>query len=168
MKNIILAMVLAFSAQAFGNVKVGLVNIAKVIDTIKEGKSVNTTLKKSFDSKQAKLKKEEEKIMKMQKELEKQSAILTTSAKEKRAVEMRTQFQKVQQMKMKFQKEIQKQEAELKKPILEKLKPVIDSVSQETKVSMTFELTTSPVVYAQEKIDLTDKVIKAYDKKYSK
>ena len=74
----------------------------------------------------------------------------------------------LQQKTMGFQKEIQNQENELKKPILEKLKTVIDKISQQEKVSMTFEVSASPVVYAANKVDLTDKVIKAYDKKYSK
>ena len=34
--------------------------------------------------------------------------------------------------------------------------------------AITFEISTSPVVYAEDKVDLTDKVVKAYDKKYSK
>ena len=54
----------------------------------------------------------------------------------------------------------------MKKPILEKLKPVIDEVSKSEKVAMTFEITSSPLVYAQDKVDITEKVIKAYDKKH--
>lgn len=65
-----------------------------------------------------------------------------------------------------YQADIQKQEAELKKPILEKLKPVIDEVSASEKVALTFEISTSPVVYAESRVDITDAVIKAYDKKH--
>ena len=94
--------------------------------------------------------------------------VLTDAAKAKKENEMRATVQKIQQMQAKFQKEIQKQEAEIKKPLLEKLKPIIDAVSKEEKVTMTFEITSSPVVYAETKVDLTEKVIKAYDKKHKK
>ena len=64
---------------------------------------------------------------------------------------------------MGFQKEIQNQENELKKPILEKVRKVIEKVSKGGTYDMVFEVTTSPI-YIKEVDDITDKVVKAYDK----
>ena len=72
----------------------------------------------------------------------------------------------LQKKTMGYQKEIQKQEAQLKKPILEKLKPIIDQVSASSGVSMTFEVSSSPIVYAKNQVDITEDVIKAYYKKH--
>lgn len=166
MKNILVLLALTLSVSAFANTKVGLVNIQKIISTIKEGKSVNKTLEKSFKSKQAVLKKEEDAIKKLQQDFQKQSAVLSDKAKAKKGAEIQKKVMEVRTKMSQFQKEIQKQEANLKKPILEKLKPIIDEVSRKEKVAMTFEVSTSPVVYAENKVDLTDKVIKAYDKKH--
>lgn len=157
---------LSFSAMA--EVKVGIVNIQKVITNIKEGKSVMKTLEKSFKSKQKELKSEEAKIKKMQASFKKQDMVLSDKAKAKKQQEVRGMIAALQQKTMKYQKDIQNQEAQLKKPILEKLKPIIDEVSKAEKVELTFEITSSPVVYAADKVDITDKVIKAYDKKYNK
>jgi outer membrane protein len=157
-----------FSINAIAEVKIGIVNIQKIITTIKEGKSVNTTLEKSFKAKQKKIKAEEDKIKKLQEKFQKQSAVFTAEVRAKKGMEIQQKVQEVRQQMAQYQKEIQQQEANLKKPILEKLKPVIDEVSKKEKVAMTFEISSSPVVYAQSKIDLTDKVIKAYDKKHSK
>jgi outer membrane protein len=169
MKNLILVVfTLSLSLSVFAEVKVGIVNIQKIITTIKEGKSVNSTLEKSFKSKQKQIKAQEEKIKKLQTKFQKQSAVFTAEVKAKKGMEIQQQVQSVRQQMAKFQKEIQKEEANLKKPLLEKLKPVIDAVSKEAKVDLTFEISSSPVVYAASKTDLTDKVIKAYDKKYSK
>lgn len=159
-------MTLMFSLSAFAEVKVAIVNIQKIITSIKEGKGVMKSLEKSFKTKQAELKKEEEAIKKLQKDYQKQSLVLSDKAKAKKEGDIRQKIQGLQQKTMKYQKEIQKMEAEMKKPILEKLKPVIDDVSKKEKVAMTFEITSSPLVYAQDKIDITDKVIKAYDKKH--
>jgi outer membrane protein len=157
-----------FSLSGFAQVKVGLVNIQKIILTIKEGQSVNKTLEKSYKSKQDLLKKEENEIRKLQEKFRKQDAVLSDAAKAKKGAEIQRKVEAVRAKMRKFQTEIQKQEAELKKPILEKLKPIIDSVSAKEKVALTFEISQSPVVYAANRVDLTDKVIKAYDKKYSK
>lgn len=162
------ALLLTLSSQAFAGVKVGIVNIQKVITSISEGKSVLKTLEKSFKTKQKELKTEEEEIKKLQTSFQKQDMVLSEKAKIKKEQELRMKIGAFQKKTMQYQKDIQKQEAQLKQPILEKLKPVIDEVSKSEKVSMTFELTSSPVVYAEEKVDITEKVIKAYDKKYKK
>lgn len=166
MKKLIILLSLLLSFSAFADVKVAIVNIQKVITSIKEGKGVMKTLEKSFKSKQAELKKEENGIKKLQKDYQKQSLVLSDKAKAKKEGEIRAKIQALQQKTMKYQKEIQKLEAQMKKPILEKLKPVIDDVSKKEKVAMTFEITSSPLVYAQDKVDITAKVIKAYDSKH--
>lgn len=168
MKNFILLVVVLFSFSALSEVKVGIVNIQKIITTVKEGKSVNSALEKSFKSKQKLIKAEEEKIKKLQEKFQKQSAVFTAEVKAKKGMEIQRKVQAVRQKMAQFQKEIQKEEANLKKPLLEKLKPVIDTVSKKAKVDLTFEISSSPIVYAKSQVDLTDKVIKAYDKKHSK
>lgn len=168
MKTMLLTLILTFSLSSIAETKVGLVNIQKIIVTIKEGKSVDTTLKKSFDSKQKKIKAMEADIRQMQEKLQKQNKVLSEAAKANKMAEIQKKVMEARQQMSQFQKEIQTQEAELKKPILKKLQPVIEQVSKDNKVTMTFEVSTSPVVYAESKVDLTDKVIKAYDKKYSK
>lgn len=155
-----------FVFAASAQVKVGVVNIQKIITTVKMGKNVMKTLEKSFNAKKKTLKKDEESIKKMQKDFQKQNLVLSDKAKAKKEAAIRQKIAGIQQQTMKFQKEIQKQELELKKPILEKLKGVIDTVSKDEKLDLTFEVSSSPIVYAKSKVDITEKVIKAFDKKF--
>ncbi|MCO4756325.1 MAG: OmpH family outer membrane protein [Bacteriovoracaceae bacterium] len=166
MKKLITVIALALSFSAAAEVKIGLVNIQKVITSIGEGKSVMKTLEKSFKSKQKEIKAEEEAIKKLQQDYQKQSSLLSDKAKAKKEDEIRTKIGTLQRKTMEYQKNIQNQEKQLKKPILEKLKPVIDEVSKNKSVAMTFEVSSSPVVYAEKQIDITEDVIKAYDKKH--
>ena len=168
MKNILLVLAMTLSVSTFAEVKVGIVNIQKIISTIKEGKSVNTTLEKSFKTKEKLIKAEEEKIVNMQKEFQKQNLVLSDAAKAKKGAEIQQKMNEVRQAMMKYQKEIQEEEKQLEKPILDKLKPIIDAISAEEKVAMTFEISSSPIVYAASTVELTDKVIKAYDKAHNK
>jgi outer membrane protein len=166
MKFTIGLMLLAFSFAASAEVLVGLVDIQKVITTIKEGKNVQKTLEKSFNDKKVILKKDEDKIKKAQEDYKKQSMVLAEAARMNKEREMQEMMMGLQNKTMEFQKEIQKMEQDMKKPILEKLRPIIDEVSKASKVAMTFELSAAPIVYAESKIEITDDVIKAYDKKY--
>lgn len=168
MKSLLSVLLISFSVSSFAAVKVGVINIQKVILTIKEGKSVDKTLKKSFDKKQKKIKALEAEIRKMQEKLQKQNKVLSESAKATKMAEIQKKVMAARQQMSKFQKEIQTQEANLKKPILEKLKPVIDDVSKSKSLDMTFEISNNPIVYAADKVDITGDVIKAYDKKHSK
>jgi Skp family chaperone for outer membrane proteins len=155
----LLILSVCFSAQA--TVLVGLVDIQKIITTIKEGKTVQKTLEKAFNEKKAVLKKEEEKIQKAQESYKKQSMVLAEQARMTKEREIQESMMKLQSKTMEFQKEIQKMEQDMKKPILEKLRPIIDEISKANAVAMTFELSAAPIIYAEAKKDLTDEVINA-------
>ena len=56
---------------------------------------------------------------------------------------------------MGYQKEIQEMENKMKKPILDKVRAVINTVSKKQNVDVTFgKLPTAPVVYAKMKLTL--------------
>ena len=158
-------LLIGFSAQA--SVLVGLVDIQKIITSIKEGQSVQKNLEKAFNDKKAILKKDEDKIKKAQDDYKKQSMVLAEAARMNKEREIQESMMKLQSKTMEFQKEIQKMEQDMKKPILEKLRPIIDDVSKANAVAITFELSAAPIIYAEAKKDLTEEVIKAYDKKHS-
>jgi outer membrane protein len=166
MKFALLLALITFSSTSFASTLVGLVDIQKIITTIKEGKNVQKSLEKTFNDKKAILQKDEAKIKKAQEDFKKQSMVLADAARQTKERELQESMMKLQNKTMEYQREIQKLEQEQKKPILEKLRPIIDEVSKAAAVDMTFELSAAPIVYAQNKKDLTDDVIKAYDKKH--
>jgi outer membrane protein len=167
--KILLALVLiTFSLPSFSSVLIGLVDIQKVITSIKEGKAVQKSLEKAFNDKKALLKKDEDKIKKAQEDFKKQSMVLADQARMNKERELQEMMLKLQNKTMEYQREIQKMEQEKKKPILDKLRPIIDEVSKANEVAMTFELSAAPIVYAESKKDITEDVIKAYDKKHGK
>jgi outer membrane protein len=166
MKTLFALLALSLCVSANAAVLVGLVDIQKIITTIKEGKSVQKTLEKAFNEKKVVLKKDEDKIKKAQEDYKKQSMVLAEQARMNKEREIQESMMKLQSKTMEFQKEIQKMEQDMKKPILEKLRPIIDEVSKANAVAMTFELSAAPIIYAEAKKDMTEEVIKAYDKKY--
>ncbi len=164
--RVLLLVSLMFSFASMAEIKVAVVNVQKIVASIKQGKKVIKTLESSYNSKKKQLKGEEDKIKKMQKDFQKKAAVLSEKAKLKKEKEVQTAILALQKKTMDYQKNIQKQEAELRKPILEKLKGVIDKISKDEGVDLTFEVATSPLVFAKNSVDISAKVIKAYDKKY--
>lgn len=169
MKGFLLVLIsLCLTGNVFAKVNVGIVDIQKIISTVKEGKSADEKLKKSYNDKKKKLETEQKDIVDMQKKLEKQSLVMSDDAKQKKMLELRKKMEEFQQKMMAADKEIKQEQEDLKKPIFQKLKAVIEEVSKTEGVDMTFEVSSSPVVYVDNKKDLTEKIIKEYDKKYSK
>jgi outer membrane protein len=159
----VLVLLMAFQANA--QITIGVIDLQKILATVKEGKDINDKLKKSFEEKKAILKKEEEKLKKEQEEFIKQAALLSNDAKVKKEVDLQQKISALQKKSMDYQKDISDQEASLKKPLLEKIKTIIEDISAKEGVDITVEISASPIVYAKNKKNLTDAIIKAYDSK---
>ncbi len=145
---------------------IGKVDVQKILVTIKEGAKVRDELKVTFEKRQKELQKEEEGIRKQQEDLQKQASVLSEAARGKKEKDIQDLIISLQNKSTNYQKELQEIENKKKKPILDKIKGIIDEVSKKAEVDVTFEASTAPVIYAKQEKDLTDEVISSYDKKY--
>jgi len=169
MKSLIAVMAsLLIASSAFAAVSVGKVDVQKVLITVAQGQAVRDQLKKSFDDKQKVLKDEEDKIRKLQDDYQKKASVLNDKEKGKKEREIQEKIVAIQQKTATFQKDIQDMEQKLKTPILEKVKAIVDDVAKNADVDMVYEAATAPILYAKQEKDLTDEVIKAYNKKFPK
>lgn len=166
MKSLIAMAALALSTSAFAAVNIGKVDIQKVLITVNQGVAVRDQLKKSFDEKQKVLKDEEEKIKKLQDDYAKKASVINDKEKSKKEREIQERIIAIQQKTTGFQKEIQDMEQKLKTPILERVKSIVDEVSKSADLDMVYEAATAPILYAKSEKDLTDEVVKSYNKKF--
>jgi len=168
MKALVALMVLAISSPVFADVVVGKVDVQKVLVTVNQGVAVRDQLKKSFEDKQKVLKKDEDAIKKLQEDYQKKAAVINDTEKAKKEREIQEKIIAIQQKTATYQKEIQDMEQNLKTPILERVKNIVDDVAKASGVDFVYEAATAPILYAKSEKDLTDDVIKAYNKKHAK
>ncbi len=168
MKALIAIMALMVSTAAMSAVSVGKVDVQKVLITVNQGVAVRDQLKKSFDEKQATLKKEEDAIKKLQDDYGKKASVINDKEKAKKEREIQEKIIAIQQKTTSYQKEIQDMEQKLKTPILERVKAIVDEVSKAADVDLVYEAATAPILFAKTEKDLTDEVVKAYNKKFPK
>jgi outer membrane protein len=159
---------LLLTTSAFAKVSVGKVDVQKVLVTVNQGQSVRDQLKKAFDEKQKQLKEEEDKIRKLQDDYQKKASVLNDKEKAKKEREIQEKIVAIQQKTSTYQKDIQDMEQKLKTPILEKVKAIVDDVAKNAEVDLVYEAATAPILYAKEEKDLTDDVIKSFNKKFPK
>ncbi len=170
MKVLILTFVISvsMSTSSFAAVSIGKIDVQKVLISVNQGVAVRDQLKKSFDEKQKVLKDEEDKIKKLQDDYSKKASVLNDKEKSKKEREIQEKIIAIQQKTTDFQKEIQEMEQKLKTPILERVKQVVDDISKSADVDLVYESATAPILFAKSEKDLTDDVIKAYNKKFPK
>jgi outer membrane protein len=165
MKKILIALFIAsLSFGVVGKTLIGKVNIQRVLLEVNEAKKIKAKLEKMAKKKQKTLKKEESKIKKMQSDFKKQSLVMNGKAKAKKERKIQESIMKIQQLATKFQNEMRAEEEKYKKPILEKIRIIIEKVSKKAGVDMTFEVSIAPVIYAKNSKDITKSVINLYNK----
>lgn len=145
--------------------KIGYVDMQRAIQSTTAGKKAKETLESEFNKKKKELEKKEADIKKMNEDFEKKKLVLSDDVKEKKAGELRVEMMKYQELVGKSQLEIQKKERDLTLPIVKKLKDILDDVAKKEGYTMVLEKSEQNVLYAVKEIDLTDRLIKDFEKK---
>jgi len=166
MKTLTLLVLSLFTLSSMASLPVGKVDVQRVIFSVKQGKNAHAKMKKNFESKKKLLEKEGQKVKKLQENFQKQSLVMNDKVKSQKQREIQEKVIAIQKKTMGYQKEMQQLEAKLNKPILERVSSIVEQVSKKEGVELTFEAKTAPVLYAKKVVDLTDKVIKAYNAKH--
>ena len=169
MKKIIL-MISAFVMGSFvvtaqAESKIGYVDMQKAIQTTSTGKAAKKKLEGDFNKKKKELEKMEADLKKMTEDLEKKAMVLSEDVRSKKQAELQREMLKYQKIVSQSQLEIQKKERELTMPIIKKLRDIIQDVAKKDGYTMVLEKSEQSVLWAKKDADLTDKVIKAYEKK---
>ncbi len=149
----------AFAAET----KIGVVDMQRAVQATSAGKKAKKELEGEFEKRKKDLQKKEADLKKMNDDLEKKKSVLSEEVLARRQGELQEEMMKYREVLNKNQMEIQKKERDLTQPILEKMKKAIDVVAKEG--GYTYVLENSPMVlFADPAHDLTDKVIKAFEK----
>jgi outer membrane protein len=152
-------------AASAADFKVGVVDVEYVVLNSKRGKSAKKKLKKIFDKKQASLDKKQTKLLEMKKQLENPSAMQSQDQLRAIAQEYQKGVMELQEAFVKNQQGIAKKEIELMQPILEELEKVLEKIANSEKLDLIMNRSQQGVIFAKPALDITQKVLKALDKK---
>ena len=158
------ALVLMSSSVFAADSKVGYIDVQKAIQATGAGKKAKESLDAEFQKRKTVLDKRKADIEKMGQDLEKKKSVLSEEVLGKKQMELQEEMMKFQKTVGENQLEIQKKEEELLKPILAKMKTVIEKVATAKGYSMVLEQKGQNILWAQKDGDLTDDVVKAFEK----
>ncbi len=147
--------------------KIGTVDMQKALQSVDAGKKAMAQLEKDVTAKKKELQNEESAIRKAVEEFKKQSLVMNEEARGKKQAELQERAMKFEESKMRSQMELQQKEQEFTKPILTKLRAIIGDLAKQKGYTMVLDKNDNIVHFSQDKDDLTNDVISAYNKQKS-
>lgn len=165
MKKLVLVLIsLTLLDVGFAAIKVGTVDLEKALQSVKKGKDAKDRLEKKFKGIKAKLDKQEADLQKTSEDLKKKAVVLSDKAKQEQGMAFQQKVAEFQQARQQAQLEMQNDEVKETQPILKGLADMMPEIGKDAGVEMVFEAKAG-LLYAAERIDLTDKLVAKFDKK---
>jgi outer membrane protein len=156
----------ATTAQAAAeDVKIGYVDMQKAIQSTEVGKKAKKELETEVASKTKEFEEKSKELKKMGEDFQKKSSVLSDEVKQKKAMELGQEEMKFRETYAKAQMDLQKKQANLTQPIVEKLHSIIDEIGQKEGYTVILEKAENGVLFAPKSIDLTDRVVGEFNKK---
>lgn len=157
----------SLAAEAF---KVAVMDQQAVLEKTKAGKRALDSLKEFRDSRQRIISADDEEMKKIEKALKEQESDLSEPARREKQDQFRKKFEAYQARLQDFNREIQQKQKELGDEYLTKIKQVAAGVAQRGGYAAVMdkgnEATLKIVIYHSPVVDLTDSVVKEFDKRY--
>ena len=148
--------------------RVGIVDMRKVLVESQTGKRAKEELGKLFKQKQEQVAKEEQQLKSMQEAFEKDQLLMTDEQKKKKQEEFQQKLAAFRKMSQDAQRELGQKDQEFTRQAVTEIRPIVGEIAKAEKVKIVYERSEGSVLYVEEAVDMTDKVIKAYDAKAGK
>lgn len=145
------------AVQAASGLKLGYVDLNRVLNESTEGKAARAKLEADGKAKKQKLEMMQNDLKKMKEDLDKQKLILSADAMREKEGQFQQKFLELQKTSMDFEKQFADAEGAAIKPISEKIQRVIQQIGQQEGYALI--LPKEMALYSPAGSDLTDKVI---------
>lgn len=144
---------------------IAYVDVRKVLLESKVGKKNKAEFEKMIKEKESVLNKEEEKLKAMQEAFQKDQLLMTDEQKKAKQKAFQEKADAYQKMVRDAKQEINKKDNEYAGKSLTEIRGIVAELAKEMKLSLVLEASESGLLYAEEGMDLTSKVMEKYDAK---
>ncbi|MDP3515220.1 MAG: OmpH family outer membrane protein [Sulfuritalea sp.] len=148
---------ISFSAAVLAESKIGFVNSQKILNDAPQAARAKKKIEKDFEKRDQELQRIAKQLQGMQETLDKNAVTMAESerrTKEREFGELNRDFQRKQR---EFREDLSQRQNEEMAAIFERVNKIIKQIAEAEKYDIIFQ----EAVYANPRIDITDKVIKA-------
>jgi outer membrane protein len=146
--------------------KIAVVDIQRCLLETKQGQAGTKDLEKTLARSQAKLERAQRDLQKQVADLQAKASMLSQQEGMRRQEELMRKEQELQQLVQEQQTKLAEKEAQLMDKVYRNVAKIVKAMATAEGIQIVLVRSPMSVLYANPKIDLTNKVIVAYDKKY--
>jgi outer membrane protein len=146
--------------------KIALVDLQRVLLETSHGKSAKADLEKALAKSTAKLERKAADLQKSYEDLRAKATMLAESELYKRQQDLMIAEQELQQLYMEAQEDLAKKEGLLMEKIYKNASTIVAQMAKDEGIQIVLVRSELTVLYANPQLDITNKVIVAYDKQF--
>ncbi|MBW1774889.1 MAG: OmpH family outer membrane protein [Deltaproteobacteria bacterium] len=164
--GLIFVLLFAFLFGGFSwadSAKIAIVDTQKVLQESKAAKEARTSLLADIKKKRALFQRKQEEARQLQKELSRQSKDASPDALQEKREKLAQEVKSLKRLKVDMEEDLRRKNMELTKKILREIREVVKDYRKKKKYTVILEKKT--VIAADDSIDITEQIIKLYDKK---
>ena len=167
--GLLIVLLLSFALPAgAAETKIGYVNLQKALNESKAGQEAKAKIGATVQEYEKTVQKRQEEVAQLQAQLEKQKSVLSPEAFAEKNRDLQQKIKDFQRFTKDIQEELQQKDADFTRRILQDLFKIVQEIGEKGNYTAIFENSENALLYADEKIDMTPEVIKAFDAQYKK
>ena len=154
----------AAPAPAMITTKIGYIDVQRVLARSAAGVAAREQLEKERGTIQKDMDGRRQELEKLRDEIEKKGPLMSADARREKQEQFDRKRRDAARAADDYQKELEKKEGQLLQKVLQEVGGIIEKVGKEKNYYMIVEKRNAGVLYAANDADLTDEVIRAYDR----
>ena len=158
---LVMGFVFAACSAYAADIKIGYIDFAKIREDSKSGKAARKTLEGFVNDKEEQINQRLKELDKQKAEIDKQGSLLSADAKRQKIEKLQKDLKDLDRFKTDSEEELNKKQVEIAKQMSEEVSAIIAKFGKEEGYTLILER--SVVLFAPEAVDITEKIIKAYD-----
>lgn len=146
--------------------KIALVDLQRVLMETSQGKTAKADLEKAVAKSTAKLERKAADLQKQYEDLKAKATLLSEAELYKRQQDLMAAEQELQQLYMEAQEDLAKKEGLLMEKIYKNASTIVSQMAKDEGLQIVLVRSELTVLHANPQLDITNKVIVAYDKQF--
>ena len=165
-----LGMFIISAGLALGDegVKIGVVDIQKVLNISEAGKGARNQMAGEMEKIRKEIVGKERELDKLKEDLGKRGAVMSETARLDGERDFQLKLRDLQHFRQDVEQEFKLKDQALTRQILRSIEPIITKIAEEGKFTLILEKNDPAVAYSSNTLDLTEEVIKIFNQQKSK
>jgi outer membrane protein len=157
-------LIFVWNADLRAENKIGFINMKEILRSSSTGQKAIKNLKKLSEQEEKLIKSSEKELQKMKEELEEKGAKMTTSVRNEKVYAYKKKLREYELQVNDVGEDLKRQDQETVQKMLPEIMKIVQSIAEKEKYTMILDVATMAFPYYDRKYDISEKVIKEFNK----